>query len=205
MDRRVSAVAVVVATLLASLPTPAQPGAAGEAGEAVLATLTVERTLLREDLQAHARIAATRDVALARVQELHDALDAALQSQSVDVLANVDELVTRLETAERVRADQLDHERLIVDRVRQRLRKIQLLEQQLSALAQRHRANVGPLEGHWSVVLLPSNQRGVFRISQTGTVVTGTYELEGGWTGSLQGTLVGRKVRVIRIDSKLGR
>ena len=51
----------------------------------------------------------------------------------------------------------------------------------------------------------PSNQRGVFRISQTGTVVTGTYELEGGWTGSLQGTLVGRKVRVIRIDSKLGR
>jgi hypothetical protein len=38
-----------------------------------------------------------------------------------------------------------------------------------------------------------------------GTLVSGTYELDGGWSGSLQGTLVDRKVFLVRIDSKLGR
>ncbi len=195
---------LLVVGLAWTFPVHAQSGA-GEAGEAVEATLVVERTLLREDLAEHAIVAARRNAALARVQELHAALDAALQSESVDAMANVDALIDRLETAERDRADQLARERLLTDRIRERLRKIQLLEEQLNALAQRHRASVGPLEGQWSVVLLPTNQRGVLRISQTGTVVTGTYELDGGWTGSLQGTLVGRKVRVVRIDSKLGR
>ena len=42
-------------------------------------------------------------------------------------------------------------------------------------------------------------------VSQSGALVTGTYRLEGGWTGSVQGTLVERKVYLVRIDSKLGR
>ena len=49
------------------------------------------------------------------------------------------------------------------------------------------------------------NQRGLFVLRQAGTLVSGTYELDGGWTGSLQGTLVNRKVFLVRIDSKLGR
>ena len=36
--------------------------------------------------------------------------------------------------------------------------------------------------------MMPVNQRGVFKLEQTGTLITGTYQLEGNWTGSLQGT-----------------
>jgi hypothetical protein len=53
--------------------------------------------------------------------------------------------------------------------------------------------------------MLPVSQKGVFDLKQEGTIVSGTYSLEGGWTGSLTGTLVGRKVHLVRIDSKLGR
>ena len=41
--------------------------------------------------------------------------------------------------------------------------------------------------------------------ARMGAVINGTYELEGGWTGSLQGTLVNRKIFLVRIDSKLGK
>ena len=53
--------------------------------------------------------------------------------------------------------------------------------------------------------MLPRELRGAFSLVQDGTLVTGTYRLEGGWTGSLQGTLVNRKVFLVRIDSRLGR
>jgi hypothetical protein len=52
---------------------------------------------------------------------------------------------------------------------------------------------------------MPSGQRGNFQLNQSGTLVTGTYRLDGGWDGSVQGTLVKRKVYLVRIDSQLGR
>ena len=54
-------------------------------------------------------------------------------------------------------------------------------------------------------MVMPLNQRGTFSLRQGGTLVSGTYRLGGGWTGSLQGTLVNRKVYLVRIDSKLGK
>jgi hypothetical protein len=44
----------------------------------------------------------------------------------------------------------------------------------------------------------------VFTIRQSGTIISGEYQQEGGWRGSLQGTLVNNKVVLHRIDSKLG-
>ena len=52
---------------------------------------------------------------------------------------------------------------------------------------------------------MPGMTRGVFVLKQTGTIVSGQYQLEGGWKGSLQGTLVDGKIYLQRIDSKLGR
>jgi hypothetical protein len=60
------------------------------------------------------------------------------------------------------------------------------------------------LTGRWAVVLQPGEQRGVFRLSLQGTIVSGEYALEGGATGSLRGTLVNERVRMERVDSKLG-
>jgi hypothetical protein len=203
-------VVVIVAAILLAVSFPASRAQtpiveAGEAGEAISATLEVERTLLAEDLEAHARIAADRERVLTQLLELHEALDAALRSETPEAAATVEDLMTRLERAERERTDQLVRERMFVDRIYERMRRIQLLEEQLLILQGKHRATRGALEGTWTVTLMPNNQRGVFRFKQSGAMVTGTYELEGGFTGSLQGTLVDRKVRVVRIDSKLGR
>jgi hypothetical protein len=203
------AVVIIAAMLLAaSFPAPVAQTPivdAGEAGDAIGANIEVERTLLAEDLDAHARIAVERERVLALLLDLHAALDTALRSETPEAVSTVEDLVTRLDRAERERADQLARERLLVDRIHERMRRIQLLEEQLLLLQGRHHATRGALEGMWTVTLMPNNQRGVFRFEQTGAMVTGTYELAGGFTGSLQGTLVDRKVRVVRIDSKLGR
>lgn len=61
----------------------------------------------------------------------------------------------------------------------------------------------GVLTGLWSLTVLPGLQ-GTAYLVQQGTLVSGTYELSGGWTGSLRGTLVANKIRLERIDSQLG-
>jgi len=62
---------------------------------------------------------------------------------------------------------------------------------------------LGPLTGKWELVVQPG-LKGAAYLVQQGTLITGTYELSGGWTGSLRGTLVADKVRLERIDSQLG-
>jgi hypothetical protein len=67
-------------------------------------------------------------------------------------------------------------------------------------------ADRGPsdiLTGTWSFTVQPG-LTGTAYLFQQGTLVEGTYELSGEWAGSLRGTLVANKVRLERIDSKLG-
>jgi len=61
----------------------------------------------------------------------------------------------------------------------------------------------GVLDGPWNIAVQPGLTGKIFLVQQ-GTLVSGTYELSGGWTGSLRGTLVANKVRLERIDSQLG-
>jgi hypothetical protein len=60
-----------------------------------------------------------------------------------------------------------------------------------------------PLTGTWELVVEPG-QEGVASLQQQGTLVTGTYALSGGFSGSFRGTLVAGKVRLERIDSQIG-
>lgn len=64
-------------------------------------------------------------------------------------------------------------------------------------------AEEGPLTGTWRLTVQPG-LTGTAYLVQQGTLISGTYELSGGWTGSLRGTLVANKVRLERIDSQLG-
>jgi hypothetical protein len=72
---------------------------------------------------------------------------------------------------------------------------------------QRLAAEIGgpdaPLTGSWQFMVEPG-QEGVAYIQQQGTLVTGTYSLSGGFTGSFRGTFVAGKVRLERIDSQFG-
>ncbi|MDX2437325.1 MAG: hypothetical protein QNL88_09770 [Acidobacteriota bacterium] len=60
-----------------------------------------------------------------------------------------------------------------------------------------------PLNGTWRLVVEPG-QDGLAYLQQQGPLVTGTYALSGGFSGSLRGTLVAGKVRLERIDSQIG-
>jgi len=61
-----------------------------------------------------------------------------------------------------------------------------------------------PLTGTWRIVMDPGNMEGTLNLVLDGTLVQGTYALDGGWTGSLRGTLVAGRLRLERIDSELG-
>jgi hypothetical protein len=60
-----------------------------------------------------------------------------------------------------------------------------------------------PLTGSWRLAVEPG-QEGVVFLQQQGTLVTGTYSLSGGFSGSFRGTFVAGKVRLERIDSQYG-
>lgn len=69
--------------------------------------------------------------------------------------------------------------------------------------AARRSSEAGVLTGQWNLTVHPGLKGTAYLVHQ-GTLISGTYELSGGWTGSLRGTVVANKVRLERIDSQLG-
>lgn len=205
--RRIAAVAAFVAVLGAVAWSAENPGRgeAPGAADAVRATLEVEKTLLQEDKQRWALIKAERSQLAGQAAEAQAALDAAMEASDSPSAARVDALFGDLVDVERKRSDVEASERALIERIRDRLRRIELLEERVASLAARAGEVRGPAAGTWDVVLMPSGQRGTFVLVQTGTLVSGTYDLDGGWTGSLQGTLIQRKLYLDRIDSRVGR
>jgi len=82
--------------------------------------------------------------------------------------------------------------------------RITLLQDRLARLTKSLPTDTESVTGVWDVTYLPINDKGVFTLRQSGTLLVGEYALEGGWRGSLQGTVVNGKVLLHRIDSKLG-
>jgi hypothetical protein len=74
---------------------------------------------------------------------------------------------------------------------------------QVQQLASGAGAAEAPLNGSWRLVVEPG-QEGVAYLQQQGTLVSGTYSLSGGFSGSFRGTFVARKIRLERIDSQFG-
>jgi hypothetical protein len=118
----------------------------------------------------------------------------------------VDSLRLRDEDLRRAEAELLD----TVFKSQQLRRSILENRTMLAAIdeeVQRISSEVGvaeaPLTGTWRLVVDPG-QDGTAYLRQQGTLVTGTYSLAGGFTGSFRGTLVAGKVRLERIDSQIG-
>jgi hypothetical protein len=80
---------------------------------------------------------------------------------------------------------------------------IAAIQQQAQQLAAGAGGVEAPLTGSWRLVVEPG-QEGVAYLQQQGTLVTGTYSLSGGFSGSFRGTFVARKIRLERIDSQFG-
>jgi hypothetical protein len=97
----------------------------------------------------------------------------------------------------------LDRRRLVAERIVERRRNVVLLAEELRSKV-RPAATADVLSGKWNVTMDPGEQRGVFHLSLDNTIVSGDYTLEGGYSGSLRGTLVGDRLRMERVDSQLG-
>jgi hypothetical protein len=186
--------------LLAATPSTAETIAA------LKATIQIERQLLDEDRRRYDALERQRGEAQGRVELTRGSLDTALRQSEADAAGRLERLIDQLQGAETDRGAVLAAQLVVLERAVDRLRRLALLEVRLEELqASGEQATVGALTGSWDLTLMPAEQRGTCVLEQTGAVVQGTYQLDGGFTGSLQGTLVNRKVFLVRIDSTLGR
>lgn len=166
--------------------------------------LEVEQKQFDDDLQRYADVAPAREEVRARVRRLSEELDAMVLGKIDSTLEEVEKREGELARAER------DLELLVAEArdLRRRIRsggdRITLLQDRLARLTRSLPTDTESVTGVWDVTYLPSSDKGVFTLRQSGTLLVGEYALEGGWRGSLQGTIVSGKVLLHRIDSKLG-
>ena len=91
------------------------------------------------------------------------------------------------------------------DEIRRSRARIALLGKQLDSLKATLPTDRDSVTGIWDISLLPSGDKGVFALWQSGTIVSGQYVLDGPFRGSLEGTLINRQILLRRIDARLGR
>jgi hypothetical protein len=91
------------------------------------------------------------------------------------------------------------------DSIRKIRARIALLSEKMGELQARLPRERESVTGIWDISLLPSGDKGVFALWQSGTVVSGQYVLDGPFRGSLEGTLINRQLLIRRIDATLGR
>jgi hypothetical protein len=118
----------------------------------------------------------------------------AAEAKEMEVLS-----VERTETAAQ------DEGRRMRDDIRRARARMALLGKQLDALKATLPTDRDSVTGIWDVTLLPSGDKGVFALWQSGTIVSGQYVLDGPFRGSLEGTLINRQILLRRIDARLGR
>jgi hypothetical protein len=164
--------------------------------------LRIQERLLEEavdELQRHeSRVEATwvrvqREAAdLLRAQDQGEDLES-LKLRDADLRQAEAELMMNLGEAQRLRR-LLITTQLTIDEI----------EEQVRQLEGRADSGEDPLSGTWRMILEPGGQEGYLNLQLEGTLVQGTYQLSGDWSGSVRGTLVARKVRLERIDSQIG-
>jgi hypothetical protein len=170
---------------------------AADASDAVKAELARERKRLTSDSKTLADISRRLETALNQLASASRAVsEAVAKNDGADEIARREDAVS--DSEQEVRG-LLERRRLLADRVVERRRSITALEAEVQT-----RKPPDAVSGRWSVTLDPGAQRGVFRMTLEGTIVAGEYTLDGGYTGSLRGTLVNDRLRLERVDSRLG-
>ncbi|HUD71642.1 MAG TPA: hypothetical protein VMQ62_06730 [Dongiaceae bacterium] len=166
--------------------------------------MEVEQKQFDDDLQRYADVAPAREDARARVRRLSEELDAMVLGKTDSTVDEVEKREGELARAERDLDMLVEEARDLRRRIRAGGDRIALLQDRLARLTKSLPSDTESVTGVWDVTYLPSNDKGVFTLRQSGTLLVGEYALEGGWRGSLQGTVVNGKVLLHRIDSKLG-
>lgn len=115
-----------------------------------------------------------------------------LRLRDVDLRKAETEFLAALFESQRQRSSILENRNMIA-----------AIELEVQRLATEVGGAEAPLTGSWRLAVEPG-QEGVVYLQQQGTLVSGTYSLSGGFSGSFRGTFVAGKVRLERIDSQYG-
>jgi hypothetical protein len=81
---------------------------------------------------------------------------------------------------------------------------LEQVQSEIRRMEEASQANEDELSGRWMVTIEPGEMKGTFDLRLDGTLVTGVYQLSGGWRGSLRGTLIGGDIHLERIDAQQG-
>jgi hypothetical protein len=81
---------------------------------------------------------------------------------------------------------------------------LEQVQAEIRRMEDEYQAGSDEVTGRWNVVIEPGGMKGTFDLRLDGAVVTGVYQLAGGWRGSLRGTYVDGNVRLERIDTQQG-
>jgi hypothetical protein len=191
-----------VLLLLVCVVATCSVAAAQPVTESLREQLSIHREMLRGDMQELEDQRALTQEAWIRVERGVADLNAALRgAESLESLRLRDEdlrqaeseLLMQIFATQRVRRDILEGEALIA-----------ATEEQIRRLGDEVGPEADPLTGAWSVVMEPGGLQGRLQLRLDGTLLSGTYRLDGDWSGSLRGTFVSGKVRMERIDSQIG-
>jgi hypothetical protein len=140
-----------------------------------------------------------------RISLLYERLGTAIRRGSTPPEEDDEEsLALQIESAQR--ADELTRETLrrLRERIADSRDSIRFIQDRLAKLHRPAAEEPEGITGTWDVTYLPSNDKAVFILRQSTALVEGEYQQEGGYRGSLQGTLINGKLVLHRIDSKLG-
>lgn len=194
LDRRRSAAFLAAAVLFAALAPPVLAQGAGEVTTRRL--LEVERRLLGEDVAALREARAVEAEAAALVDDLIAGLDQAMAAGApAAALAGLEASVATATAALASAADQVDRALVALG---ERLRRVRVLAAGVGAAGEPAVPDL--LTGRWAVEAEPGDVAGAFVLDQAGTLVSGSYQLDDGSRGSLEGTFVGDLLRLRRID-----
>jgi hypothetical protein len=159
--------------------------------EDLLATQIRELTGLREDLREIWTRLEQQTGGLLQAQRDGESVES-LRLRDVDLRKAETELLAILLDSQQKRSSMLENRAMIA-----------AIEVEVQRLAAGIGGAEAPLTGTWRLAVEPG-QEGIAFIQQQGTLVTGTYSLSGGFSGSFRGTFVAGKVRLERIDSQYG-
>jgi hypothetical protein len=199
MRRPIPALILLLALLLPLAAAAQDETAAPPAPAANQVELRLEQRLLSLDLLAYNQTSDRERTASQRVTEILGRLDQALASDAVS-LGSLESLQDELAVARGAAHAAEDKLNSQLDKLQERLRRIALLEGDTGAPVRAADA----LTGRWRAAILPQNATATFDLRLDGTVVSGTYKVDGGSAGSFRGTLAGGNLRMERIDAQGG-
>ena len=166
--------------------------------ESIRFLLALEKRSLALETRRVGDLARRVEAAVSDLAAASEAVGTAAQGTDEDLRAAVDALARASAVVDAAIFDQ----RVCADRIAQMRQRIADLEKESSTSPKPHREDL--LSGDWTVRIDPGQQEGQFHLTLDGALVSGSFELDGGFAGSLRGTFVEDRVRLERIDDRLG-